>query len=229
MSFEPAVSLTEQIADHLSSEIIHGRLAPMARIQELKVAGDLGVSRGSVREALLILQRRHLIDIIPRRGAVVSCMESAEIANFSDLYTQLQISLFRAIASQKPRQMPAEAFARAIDHMVEGVNQADESTVLEARKNFLVAGLPLRDNYYLGSVLQGLVPAGMRLAHLATLHPDYDARDTVRYYRALLQAMSARSDERIGELVCAYQSREKKLALSCGQAGRKTVATSIRL
>ena len=72
MGFKPAASLTEQIANHLSDEIINGRLAPLERIQELKVAKDLGVSRGSVREALLIVEGRHLIDIIPRRGAVVS-------------------------------------------------------------------------------------------------------------------------------------------------------------
>ena len=38
MGFKPAVSLTEQIADHLSAEIISGRLAPTARIQECHIA-----------------------------------------------------------------------------------------------------------------------------------------------------------------------------------------------
>ena len=85
MEFEPQATLTEQIADHLGGEIIAGRLAPASRIQELKVAGELGVSRGSVREALLILESRHLIEIIPRRGAVVSSMESNEIADFCEL------------------------------------------------------------------------------------------------------------------------------------------------
>ncbi|MEM1231777.1 MAG: GntR family transcriptional regulator, partial [Pseudomonadota bacterium] len=42
-----------------------------SRLQELTLARQLGVSRGSVREALLVLQRQQLIDILPRRGAVV--------------------------------------------------------------------------------------------------------------------------------------------------------------
>ena len=75
MDFKPAVSLTQQIANHLSDAIISGRLAPLERIQEQRVAKDLGVSRGSVREALLIVEGRHLIDIVPRRGAVVSGLE----------------------------------------------------------------------------------------------------------------------------------------------------------
>ena len=58
---------------HLSRLIITGPAwKPRERIQELKVAGDLDVSRGSVREALLILERRHVIEIYPRKGAVVS-------------------------------------------------------------------------------------------------------------------------------------------------------------
>ena len=65
MGFQAAVSLTEQIAEHLGSQIISGALQPLERIQELKVAGELGVSRGSVREALLILESRHLVEIVP--------------------------------------------------------------------------------------------------------------------------------------------------------------------
>ena len=46
-----------QIADHLASEIIKGALPGDARIQEVKLARELDVSRGSVREALLALRR----------------------------------------------------------------------------------------------------------------------------------------------------------------------------
>ena len=48
------VSTVERIARHLEDGIVFGTLAPRERIQELKVAGDLGVSRGSVRELSLI-------------------------------------------------------------------------------------------------------------------------------------------------------------------------------
>ena len=72
MSFKPNDSLTEQIARFLGKQIIGGDMQPGERIQELRIAAELNVSRGSVREALLILQRRHLVDIYPRRGAIVA-------------------------------------------------------------------------------------------------------------------------------------------------------------
>ena len=54
MRFQAPESLSEQIAQHLGQRIMTGELRPGERIQELKVAGELNVSRGSVREALLI-------------------------------------------------------------------------------------------------------------------------------------------------------------------------------
>jgi DNA-binding GntR family transcriptional regulator len=220
MNFEPVMTLTEQIATHLSGEIISGRLKPMTRIQELKVAGELGVSRGSVREALLILESRHLIEIIPRRGAVVSAMESNEIANFCELYTELQrLSFSKLAAINDPDLSELEL---ACEEMAVGVNSDEIATVLRARQHFLLASLPLLDNFYLGSVLKGLVDAGLRLAHLVTLAPNYDARDTLRYHQALLEAISDQQVERVQELVQAYHRREKKLALGCADNGADT-------
>ena len=69
MTFKAPDSLSEQIAHYLAERIIRGELKPAERIQELKVTQALNVSRGSVREALLILERRHLVTILPRRGA----------------------------------------------------------------------------------------------------------------------------------------------------------------
>lgn len=220
MNFEPAVSLTEQIADHLATEIIFGRLPPSARIQELRVAGDLGVSRGSVREALLILERRHLIEIIPRRGAVVSSLESKEIANFCELFTEVQVLFFSRLAAIQT--LDSNDFCQPLEDMGNAVVADNLVTLLQARRAFLEVGLPLLDDFYLGSVLRGLIPAGLRLAHLAALHADHETRDMLRYHQALLDALVNHQQERVRELVHAYNGREKKLALGCTDVGKSS-------
>lgn len=213
MNFEPALTLTEQIADHLGGEIILGRLAPTTRIQELKIAGELGVSRGSVREALLILESRHLIEIIPRRGAVVSSMESNEIANFCEVFAEMQSLCFGKLASLAAPDLAA--LTGALELMSQAVIDAEPSEVLAARRQFLLGSLPPLDNFYLSSVMKGLVPAGLRMEYLVSLHPSYDARDTLRYHQALLEAIVAHELERVEELVRAYHARERKLAAGC--------------
>ena len=97
MRFQAPESLSEQIAQHLGQRIVTGDLRPGERIQELKVAGELNVSRGSVREALLILQRRHLVDIFPRRGAVVSRLTPELVNSLYDIYIDLLCMLGRKV------------------------------------------------------------------------------------------------------------------------------------
>ena len=54
MTFKAAESLAEQIARHVGRQIVTGDLVEGERIQELRIASELNVSRGSVREALLL-------------------------------------------------------------------------------------------------------------------------------------------------------------------------------
>lgn len=211
MQFEPAASLTEKIADHLGTEIIAGRLRPRARIQELKVASELGVSRGSVREALLILERRYLVEILPRRGAMVSSLEAEELANCSELVTELQTSFYAKLAAR--RGLSLDPFEAGIRDMASAVQAKDLDATVDARRAFAQAGFGQLKNFYLVSVLKGLIPAGLRLTYLAAAHPDYDLRDSLRYHQALLKAMADGDAETIVQLVHAFNGRERKLAL----------------
>ena len=88
MTFKAAESLAEQIARHVGRQIVTGDLVEGERIQELRIAKELNVSRGSVREALLILERRHLINIYPRRGAVFAEMSAQQIKSLFEILTQ---------------------------------------------------------------------------------------------------------------------------------------------
>ena len=98
MTFKAPDSLAEQIAHHLAERIIRGELKERERIQEQKVTQTLNVSRGSVREALLILERRHLVNILPRRGAQVSELSPQHVESLYALIVQLYILLAESVA-----------------------------------------------------------------------------------------------------------------------------------
>ena len=98
MTFKAPDSLSEQIAQHLAERIIRGELKERERIQEQKVTQAMNVSRGSVREALLILERRHLITILPRRGAQVSELTQQHVRSLYTLVMELYILLGYAVA-----------------------------------------------------------------------------------------------------------------------------------
>ena len=100
MTFKAPDSLSEQIADYLAERIIRGELAPGERIQEQKVTQALSVSRGSVREALLILERRHLVAILPRRGAHVTELDERSVRSLCTLMGEFYILLGNAVAQK---------------------------------------------------------------------------------------------------------------------------------
>jgi len=62
-------TIPEQIADHLGMAILRGDYRDGERIGEQDVADLYGVSRGPVREAIRVLERRGLLSFEPRRGA----------------------------------------------------------------------------------------------------------------------------------------------------------------
>ncbi|MBI5157937.1 MAG: GntR family transcriptional regulator [Acidimicrobiia bacterium] len=63
--------LGDQIKDHLLTQILEGVIAPGERIIETRVARELGISQGPVREALRDLATLGLVDLQPYRGARV--------------------------------------------------------------------------------------------------------------------------------------------------------------
>ncbi len=216
MSFKPAASLTEQIANHLSDEIITGRLAPLERIQELKVAKDLGVSRGSVREALLIVEGRHLIDIIPRRGAVVSSLEPVRIGDLTEFYGELILMVLTRVAARgttNGRSHVLEGFRYQLAKMNECMASESVDDLIAAKLAFFHAGLEVAGNSYLSTVLCDLAPAMQRVFRRAAEHAHFDARDVTRFARALLEAVVANDRTRLAELVRAHFRREATLAL----------------
>lgn len=221
MGFKPASSLTEQIADHLGNEIIAGRLAPTQRIQELKVARDLGVSRGSVREALLILEGRHLIDIIPRRGAIVSALEPDQVEALLELAADLVTLLFQRVAERTAQG--GNGVLEPLDAAVERLAFAltsDDAAFVEAKFQFVKAAFPLAENAYLANVLSDLLPAVHRVTRRASTHPSYDPRDTLRLANGLLGAVRERRQDRIEELVHGHFRRERQLASESGEKSR---------
>lgn len=64
--------LRDSIADSLRESIISGKIKPGERLLEPIVAKQLGVSRTPVREAFFQLESEGLVEVMPRKGAIVS-------------------------------------------------------------------------------------------------------------------------------------------------------------
>lgn len=214
MAFHPTQSLTEQIADHLSKEIITGALAPGQRIQELRIAKTLQVSRGSVREALLVLASRHLIDLLPRRGAVVRNLDKTAISHISELAAGLVTLLFERAARARGDSVgiALTEMDRNLARMQEGQHDSEGADFLQAQYAFFSAAFALADDVYLEEILQNLFPAAQRVTWRAIRNSRFDRDEAVGFAKSLRTIVSGNDPDAIPTLVANYFKREAELA-----------------
>jgi len=117
----------ERVYDDLRAAIIGGEYAPGERLRAEALATRFGTSRTPVREALMLLEGDGLVEIEPRRGAVVRTFDPADLV---DLYEVRAVLEARAAALAATR-ITAEQLVEldAACHRAEGLTGHSARTV----------------------------------------------------------------------------------------------------
>ena len=214
MTFKAPDSLAEQIAHYLAERIIRGELKERERIQEQKVTQALNVSRGSVREALLILERRHLIVILPRRGAQVSELTPHHVTSLYALTIELYIMLARAVIERWQVDADLAPFIDIQQRLLENLQRGDIGAFVENSFDVMRAAFPFADNPYLQETVENLLPAISRTYHLALERRKSEMGQFLNTFAELLQVIIARDQPRIREVLLGYGEHNCQLVLA---------------
>ena len=124
--------LTARVEDALREAILTGELRPGTRLSVPQVASLLGVSRTPAREALFALERDGLVDISPRKGAIVLQAGLDDLLELYDLREALDgmAARFAAIrATDDDRASLADLIARYEEAV--GLGASDEYVTLD--------------------------------------------------------------------------------------------------
>ncbi|MGE8067503.1 GntR family transcriptional regulator [Pseudomonas sp. NPDC089569] len=214
MTFKAPDSLAEQIAHHLAERIIRGEMKPGERIQEQKVTQALDVSRGSVREALLVLERRHLIAILPRRGAHVTEMTVHKVQSLCALMSELYILLGNSVASGWQVQADLAPFVQIQQRLTASYERQDIRTFVDDSFSVMRATYPFANNPYLQETIENLQPAMSRAYFLALDQRKAEMSEYLELFSRLLAAVIDRDFALIREVLTAYCQRSCDLVIS---------------
>ena len=214
MTFKAPDSLAEQIAHYLAERIIRGELKERERIQEQKVTQSLNVSRGSVREALLILERRHLIVIQPRRGAQVTELSPHNVKSLYALVMELYILLARAVADGWREEADLAPFLAIQQRLVGNLQREDIGAFVEGSFDIMRAAFPFSNNAYLQETVENLLPAISRTYHLALERRRGEMGQFLDTFAQLLQAIIDRDHPRAREVLLGYGEHNCQLVLA---------------
>lgn len=214
MTFKAPDSLAEQIAHHLAERIICGELKARERIQEQKVTQALNVSRGSVREALLILERRHLVVIPPRRGAQVAELTPHKVKSLYALVIELYVLLARAVIERWQSQEELAPFLAIQQQLQDSLQREDINAFVQGSFDIMRAAFPFADNPYLQETLENLLPAISRTYHLALERRKSEMGQFINTFASLLQAIVGRDAEQARQVLLGYGEHNCQLVLA---------------
>lgn len=218
MTFKAPDSLAEQIAHHLAERIIRGELKPGERIQEQKVTQALNVSRGSVREALLILERRHLVAILPRRGAQVTELNAHNVQSLCTLMGELYILLGNAVAQKWQQQSDLAPFLLIQQRLIASYETEDVKSFVEDCFNIMRAAYPFADNPYLQETVDNLQPAMSRSYYFALEQRKAEMSDYLTLFEQLLAAVLVRDTAQVRRVLTDYGQRSCQIVLAALEA-----------
>ncbi len=231
MVFQATESLSEQIAKHISEQIISGELVEGERIQELRIAKDLDVSRGSVREALLILQRSYLIEIYPRRGAIVSDMSVQQVQSLFETSVLVLGAMVRR-TSERWRQTENEQMNQLMVQLAEQVKLGDIEKFYDQVFSFLQQCNQIVANPYLADMFENLLPA-LRRSYFLTLNTSRrELQEAFVLFRHVIDAMLIRKGDQaelfmddfcrhLRNLVLDSLARMKQIELAWAQRSKR--------
>lgn len=92
-------SLVDQVRDSLHAAITAGVLDPGSRLREIPLSQHFGISTTPVREALRRLESEGLVQVQPRRGAVVVALDDEVVSDLYDLRMVLETAGARMAAA----------------------------------------------------------------------------------------------------------------------------------
>jgi DNA-binding GntR family transcriptional regulator len=170
-------TLRERALGALRAAITSGRYRPGDHLGEVELAGGLGISRGTVREALRHLEQEGLVEAGPRGRLRVNSLSGDEIRGLYQVRAALE-GLAATTIIRSPRRAEAVAALRAaLDELAEESSEFTER--VEADLAFHLLLCQLADNPMLVESwrhLEGRIRVAI-MSHDAAQLPGIMSRD----------------------------------------------------
>ena len=196
------VKHADQVLQALEDEIASGRHPPGTRLEEVALARRFGVSRTPVREALRLLSASGLIELKPRKGAVVAELGLERLVEMFETMAELEAACGRLAAR---RMTPEEQEALLARHEACAEAAASGDADHYYRENAVFHGL-----VYAGCHNRFLAEEAQRLRRRLQPYRRLQLRvkgrveNSYNEHAAIVEAIVAGDEERAAEALRAH-------------------------
>ena len=210
-------TMPEIAYDTIRDAILSGRHAPGQRLVTEELAKELGVSRMPVREALHRLEVAGLITITPHKGAVVSELSEAEVAEIFHIRAVLE-GLATRLATTQLTPVDHKRLSTLLEEMERAAGAHDPGKALVINRDFHTVIWKAARAPRLRELLENLYDACQRFRNLSVLLPGrlgQISQEHRRIARALAQGDAAAAERHAN---AHYEGTARRLLRSIERA-----------
>jgi DNA-binding GntR family transcriptional regulator len=187
-----AESLVELAYGSIRESIIAGRFAMGEHLVESRIAEELEISRGPVREALRRLGQEGLVEERPRRGTFVREISADDFVDIYNVRIAIETAAVRLVTARRPDLAPVEETIRRLGGAARR-RQVAKAVEFEFRIHEQLC--ELSENGYLLGVFRSLAgPVRMALALDDAAYEQLE--DLVPEHEVLIDAIRSGDGER---------------------------------
>jgi len=136
-SMQPMPTISNRIYKELAAQIIRGALSPGQKLEEMQLAAQFGVSRTPIREALRELAARGFVNLIPRRGGVVSRVGLEQLIDMLEAECEVE-ALCARLAAQRMTALEKSELEAIFSELEELASAQKQAEYLEKNQEFHV-------------------------------------------------------------------------------------------
>ena len=216
-----AIPARERAYEYLKENLLSGRFKPGERLTEEYLAGELGVSRTPVREALHRLEQEGLIQPLETRGFRVASDSQEEVEELFEIRSILEGYALRCVC-EKINGEDLEELEGYIQKAEESFEQNKVDKIFHYNTQF-------------HDTLHALISHKPRLHHMMTdmrkyvlryrkdtLHYHYGSKRSIEGHRKIMMALRLKDPELCERIMRAHihESKEDALQKTAGSAKR---------
>jgi DNA-binding GntR family transcriptional regulator len=205
----PTPTSSTRVSEELREAILSGEFGPGERLRTASLAKRFGSSRTPVREALVQLEGEGLVDIEPRRGALVRSFASADLIDLYEIRVLLEpAAAARAALRASPAQVERLAEIAALSDARGGRTASAIDDQIAWNEQFHAIIVEAAGSPRLSSALRATagIPRSFRMAFW---HDEAHRAFSQTCHRELVSAIAERSAERADAVMRMHILRAK--------------------
>ncbi len=195
--------------NNIKSLILTGECLPGERVNQDEIARNLGLSRLPIRQALDKLAADGLVQLIPRRGAIVSPISIENLNHIFSIRSVLEpIAVIDAINNAEPADL--EKIKELLDSQI--VDEDNLESVLQQNRDFHFAIFALAKNEPLLRILESLWDQSNRYRRIYFANRDFRIRISDDHHK-ILEDMIAGDKHSAVERIVSHTKESQKILL----------------